>query len=64
MQDEKEKRLTDTLSAIESINEGKAIDGAPVLAWLDSWGTAQKLEPPTLDEIGPPCGKTSKKASS
>ena len=59
MQDENEKRLTDTLSAIESINEGKAIDGATVFAWLDSWGTTQELEPPTQDG-----GKTSKKASS
>lgn len=37
-----EKRWQDTLDALESVKEGKVIDGKKVHDWLESWGTAQE----------------------
>ena len=39
-----DSRWEQTLEAIESINQGKAIDEDDVNAWLNSWGT-QDVKP-------------------
>jgi predicted transcriptional regulator len=36
----------DTLEGIEALEAGETVDGDEVLAWLDSWGTAEELPPP------------------
>ncbi|MDB4582833.1 ribbon-helix-helix protein, CopG family [Draconibacterium sp.] len=40
-------RWEDTLSALASIKEGKAIDESEVVAWLKSWGTKEETTVPT-----------------
>jgi predicted transcriptional regulator len=37
-----EEYWQDTLNALESVKEGKVIDGEKVHDWLESWGTAQE----------------------
>ena len=44
-----EKRWQDTLDALESVKEGKVIDGEKVHDWLESWGTAQEQN--AADEV-------------
>lgn len=39
-------RWSETLSAMESVAQGKVVAGADVHAWLASWGTADELPPP------------------
>lgn len=39
-------RWSDTLVALESIQSGKCLDEADVNAWLNSWGTGERKEPP------------------
>ena len=39
-------RWTDTLEALSSIKDGKAIDEKEVTAWLDSWGTKDEGSAP------------------
>src|SRR5690554_6117521 len=41
-----ESRWADTLAALESIKAGKSIAEADVNAWLNSWGTGERKEPP------------------
>ncbi len=41
-----ESRWADTLEALESIKAGKSIAEADVNAWLNSWGTGERKEPP------------------
>lgn len=41
-----EPRWADTLEALESIKTGKSLDEADVNAWLNSWGTGERKEPP------------------
>jgi predicted transcriptional regulator len=41
-----ESRWADTLEALESIKSGKSIEEADVNAWLNSWGTVVRKEPP------------------
>ncbi|MCW4627958.1 MULTISPECIES: CopG family ribbon-helix-helix protein [Marinomonas] len=41
-----ESRWADTLEALESIKAGKSIAEADVNAWLNSWGTVERKEPP------------------
>ena len=41
-----ESRWVDTLEALESIKSGKSIEEADVNAWLNSWGTVVRKEPP------------------
>lgn len=41
-----ESRWADTLEALESIKSGNAIAEADVNAWLNSWGTGDRKEPP------------------
>lgn len=41
-----ESRWSETLEALESIQLGKSLDEADVNAWLNSWGTDERKEPP------------------
>ncbi len=41
-----ELRWADTMEALESIQSGKSIDEADVNAWLNSWGTGEREDPP------------------
>lgn len=41
-----ESRWVDTLEALESVKSGKTIAEADVNAWLNSWGTGERKEPP------------------
>ena len=41
-----DKRWQDTLEALESVQEGRVVDGEAVHAWLASWGTGDELSPP------------------
>lgn len=41
-----ESRWSDTLAALESVQAGKSLDESDVDAWLNSWGTGERQEPP------------------
>ncbi len=41
-----ETRWEETLEALESVKSGKTIAEADVNAWLNSWGTGERKEPP------------------
>lgn len=41
-----DSRWEDTLLALNSIKNGKSIDGDKVTSWLESWGTDQEITPP------------------
>jgi len=41
-----ESRWTDTVEALESIKSGRFLDETDVNAWLNSWGTGARKEPP------------------
>ncbi len=41
-----ESRWADTLEALESVKLGKTIAESNVNAWLNSWGTGERKEPP------------------
>lgn len=41
-----ESRWLDTLDALESVKLGKSLNEADVNAWLNSWGTGERNEPP------------------
>jgi len=41
-----ESRWVETLEAVESIKSGKSLDESDVNAWLNSWGTGERKEPP------------------
>ena len=41
-----ESRWADTLDALESIKSGKSLEEKDVNAWLNSWGTDERKEPP------------------
>ncbi len=43
-----ETRWSETLRAIDSVKNGKAINEKEVNAWLDSWGSADELKPPKI----------------
>lgn len=43
------KRWQDTLEALEDIRMGRVVDGDKVHAWLESWGTDNKLEVPKTE---------------
>jgi len=40
-------RWEDTLKALASLKEGKAIEGSEVLSWLESWGTDSESSAPS-----------------
>ena len=41
-----ELRWQDTLEALDSIKAGKTVDEEDVNAWLNTWGTADRKDPP------------------
>ena len=41
-----DSRWLDTLEALNSIESGTSIDETDVNAWLNSWGTGSRTEPP------------------
>ncbi len=43
-----EKRWLETLDAIDSVKKGKTIDEQDVNNWLDSWGSKNEINPPTI----------------
>jgi predicted transcriptional regulator len=45
-QETEQTRWAETLAAMESVAQGKVVEGADVHAWLASWGTADELPPP------------------
>jgi len=40
------RRHRETLEALEDIESGRVFEGSAVLAWLDSWGKEDEIEPP------------------
>lgn len=44
-----EQRWNETLAAVQSVAQGKAVPGKDVHAWLKTWGTADEQSPPTAD---------------
>lgn len=45
-----QSRWQETLQAMESVAQGKAVSGEAVHAWLRSWGSADELPPPKADK--------------
>ncbi|WP_257385208.1 CopG family ribbon-helix-helix protein [Tahibacter caeni] len=45
-QELEQTRWKETLDAIESVAQGKAVSGESVHAWLRSWGQSDELPPP------------------
>ncbi len=43
-----EQRWDETLKAIDSVKSGKLIAEKEVNGWLESWGTENEIEPPSL----------------
>ncbi len=43
-----DSRWEDTLKALESMKEGKLIDGSEVISWLKTWGTDSESSPPSV----------------
>ncbi len=43
-----EQRWDETLKAIDSVKSGKLIAEKEVSGWLESWGTENEIEPPSL----------------
>jgi len=41
-----ESRWAETLEALSSIKSGQSLDESDVNAWLNSWGTGERKEPP------------------
>ncbi len=46
--DQKRRLDEETLESWEDYKAGRVIDGDKVMAWLESWGTEDEKEPPTL----------------
>ena len=49
-QELEQSRWTETLTAMESVAQGKIVSGQAVHSWLESWGTANELPPPQADK--------------
>ena len=43
-----EQRWDETLKAIDSVTSGQLIEEKEVNEWLESWGTENEIEPPSL----------------
>lgn len=41
-----DSRWEDTLHALESVKSGRSLEEADVNAWLNSWGSEERIEPP------------------
>lgn len=45
-EEEKQRRLEETLEGIADLEAGETVDGDDVLDWLQSWGSKDELPPP------------------
>jgi predicted transcriptional regulator len=45
-QELEQSRWQETLQAMESVAQGKAVSGEAVNTWLQSWGSSNELTPP------------------
>lgn len=45
-QEQEQMRWQETLSAMESVAQGRVVSGKTVHAWLQSWGSDNELSPP------------------
>lgn len=45
-QELEQSRWSETLTAMESVAQGKVVPGQAVHAWLESWGSSDELPPP------------------
>jgi predicted transcriptional regulator len=45
---DEETRWQETLQALESVHQGKVVDGDTVHEWIKSWGTKKELAPPRV----------------
>ena len=45
-QEVEQARWKETLTAMESVAQGKVVSGEAVHSWLESWGTADEQVPP------------------
>ena len=43
-----DSRWEDTLAALNSIKNGKTVEGSEVASWLESWGGNDELSPPKV----------------
>jgi predicted transcriptional regulator len=49
-QELEQSRWNETLSAMESVAQGRVVSGEAVHAWLESWGDSNELPPPKVGE--------------
>ena len=47
-EEKKAQRLEETLEALADLEAGRVIDGDEVNRWIESWGTDDELEPPSI----------------
>lgn len=47
-QELEQSRWSETLSAMESVAQGKVVPGQAVHAWLESWCSSEELPPPKV----------------
>lgn len=49
-QEQAQSRWSETLTAMESVTQGKSVTGHAVNAWLESWGSPNELPPPKVGQ--------------
>lgn len=49
-QEQEQSRWSETLTAMDSVAQGKIVSGQAVHAWLESWGSSNELPPPKADK--------------
>jgi len=47
-EEKKAQRLEETLEALADLEAGRVIDGDEMNQWIESWGTDNELEPPSI----------------
>lgn len=47
-EERKAKLLEETQLALADVEAGRVVDGEDVMDWLESWGTEDEKEPPSL----------------
>jgi len=47
-QELEQSRWKETLTAMESVAQGKVVSGQAVHSWLESWGSTDELPPPKV----------------
>ena len=45
-EDQRQRRDEETREALAELDAAQVVDGDDVLAWIDSWGSENELEPP------------------